>query len=202
MKQTNLYKEYNLTIPANGLRYLQHYAKYLAVLENDSDSNVLINIGTGGPRGEIPQGIGIELPEGNFDEILFINETGLAMNIKVALSAGRINDNRLKLIETASFAAILAQLQGDTTEENWGTEKTVGTSAVVAIAANTDRKSASLMAKSTNTVSIFVGYDNTVTSTKWIWELLPGMALSIDNYRGDLYAIATAAGQKLGWGEW
>jgi hypothetical protein len=111
-----------------------------------------------------------------------------------------IIDNRSAISE--SMSDILAELQGDITPENWGTEKTVGTAAVSIIASNADRKGCIVQAKNTNTGGIYIGFDNTVTSSKWIAELMPGMSLTLDNYRGDLYGIASAAGQLLGWGEW
>jgi hypothetical protein len=112
----------------------------------------------------------------------------------------QVIDNRSAISE--SMNDVLEELRGDVAHENWDTEKTVGVAAAAVLAANADRKACSLQAKSTNTGIIYVGFDDTVTSSKWVWELQPGQAATIDDYRGDLYAIATAAGQKLGWGEW
>ena len=109
-------------------------------------------------------------------------------------------DNRSAISLTMSD--VLAQLQGDILPENWDTEKTVGTAAVLILAANANRKGCNVQAKSTNTGIIYVGFTNTVTSSKWVAELQPGMSFSIDDYRGDIYAIATVAGQLVGWGEW
>lgn len=111
-----------------------------------------------------------------------------------------IIDNRSAISE--SMSDILAELQGDITPENWGAEITVGTAAVSIIAANADRKGCIIQNKSTNSGIIYIGFDNTVTSSKWIAELQPGMSFMLDDYRGDLYAIGSAAGQLVGWGEW
>ncbi len=111
-----------------------------------------------------------------------------------------IIDNRAPT--SSSLNDILGELRGDTTHENWDTEKTVGAAAVSVLAANADRKAFVVQAKSTNTGIIYIGFADTVTSSKWIAELQPGMSLSIDDYRGPVYAIASAAGQLLGWGEW
>jgi len=113
-----------------------------------------------------------------------------------------IIDNRTALIQSTLLEAIRDELKGDTDEENWDTEKTVGTSAVQVLASNSDRKCLLVQAKSTNTGIIYIGFDNTVTSTKWVAELQAGQSLMIDDYRGEIYAIASADGQKLGWGEW
>lgn len=95
------------------------------------------------------------------------------------------------------------ELQGDLTPETVGTEKTVGAvAAALILAANASRKACCLQAKSTNTGKVYIGFDNTVTSTKWVAELQKGMAFCVDDYRGDIYAIATAAGQLVGYGEW
>lgn len=111
-----------------------------------------------------------------------------------------IIDNRSAISE--SMNDVLAELQGDTTAETFDTEKTVGVAAVSILAANANRKGCCVQFKSTNTGIIYVGFTNAVTSSKWIAELQPGMSFSIDDYRGDIYAIATVAGQLAGYGEW
>lgn len=112
-----------------------------------------------------------------------------------------IVDNRSAISQT--FEDVLGELQGDVTPETVGTEETVGSGAAVEIlAANADRKGCVIQAKSTNTGIVYVGLDNTVTSTKWIAELQASQAFSVDDYRGDIYARASAAGQLIGFGEW
>lgn len=129
-------------------------------------------------------------------------QTG-TMTILIAAEAPElfdVIDNRSAISQDT--AGIYAELRGDITPENWGTEKTIGVAASKVLDANANRKRAQFQAKSTNAGIIYIGFDNTVTSSKWIAELLAGMAFSVDDYRGDLYAIATVAGEKLGWGEW
>lgn len=110
-------------------------------------------------------------------------------------------DNRVAI--AGSLDDILAELQGDAAPETWGAEITVGNAAAVSIiAANVDRKACRVQAKSTNTGIVYLGFDNTVTTTKWIAELQAGMSFDIDDYRGDLYARADALAQLVGWGEW
>jgi len=94
------------------------------------------------------------------------------------------------------------ELRGDTTPQDWGTEKTVGIAAVEILNAETDRKSAFIQSKQVNTGLIYVGFDNTVSTSKWVAELQPGAAFSVDDYRGPLFAISDTAGQLVGWGEW
>lgn len=113
----------------------------------------------------------------------------------------QVIDNRSAT--SLDMAAVRAELQGDTTPETWGPEITVGNAAAVEIiAVNADRKGCIVQAKSTNTGIIYIGFDNTVTTTKWAVELKAGQTFSLDDYRGDLWARASAAGQLVGWGEW
>jgi len=101
------------------------------------------------------------------------------------------------------MAQVRAELQGDTIPETWGAEKTVGNGAAVEIInTNVDRKACTIQAKSTNTGIVYIGFDNTVTTTNWIAELQASQTFSVHDYRGDLWARASAAGQLVGWGEW
>jgi hypothetical protein len=109
-----------------------------------------------------------------------------------------IIDNRAAL--SGDITDMLAELQGDTTPENWG-QATIGVAQSQVLAANANRKSFSIQAKSTNTGIVYVGYDNTVTSAKWWAELQAGQSCDGDDYRGALHAIATIAGQLIGYGE-
>jgi len=101
------------------------------------------------------------------------------------------------------MTAIRSELQGDTEPELWGVEKTVGNVAVVEIlAANADRKACSVQAKAANTGIVYIGFDFTVATNRWIAELQAGMSWTVDDYRGPLFARADAVGQLVGWGEW
>jgi hypothetical protein len=101
------------------------------------------------------------------------------------------------------LAAIRDELRGDVAPENWGTEKTVGNAAAVEmINTNADRKGCIIQSKAVNTGIVYIGFDNTVATNKWIAELSAGMSITFDDYRGDLWARADAAGQLVGWGEW
>jgi len=112
----------------------------------------------------------------------------------------RILDNRS--ITIAGVGGVLGELQGDITPENWGAEIAVGNAAAALIlAANVARKSCIIQAKSTNAGLIYIGYDNTVATNKWIAELQAGVPFETDDYRGPLYAIASIAGQLVGYGE-
>jgi len=140
-----------------------------------------------------------------FTKLYITTPAGQAGTMKVLIASMApelfmVVDNRSAISLTMND--VLRELQGDITPENWDTEKTVGTAAVSILAANANRKACTVQAKSTNTGRIYVGFANTVTSSKWVAELLPGMAFSVDDYRGDIYAIADIAAQLVGWGEW
>ena len=107
-------------------------------------------------------------------------------------------DNRS--VTAIGLADILAELQGDQLPEDWN-QAAVGVAQVQILAANADRKSFSIQAKSTNTGIVYVGCDNTVTAAKWWAELQPGQSCDSNDYRGSLHAIATVAAQAVGYAE-
>lgn len=116
----------------------------------------------------------------------------------------RVLDNRSTTV--AGVGGVLDELRGDLTPETNGVEVTVGAAAVLAIAANANRKACWLHADINNTGTIYLGFTNAVTTAAggaiWFACLSAGQGWGVDDYRGDIYAIATAAGQLLGTGEW
>lgn len=113
----------------------------------------------------------------------------------------RILDHRSTTV--AGVGGILDELRGDITPENWGTEITVGNAAAVQIlAANAARKGCIIQAKAVNAGIVYIGFDNTVATNKWIAELQASMPFTVDDYRGPLFARADAVGQLVGYGEW
>lgn len=115
----------------------------------------------------------------------------------------RLIDNRSAI--GGATGGVLDELRGDTTHENY-TGVTVGVAAGMVLAANANRKACYIQALSTNSGQVFLGFTNAVTAGGapgiWFAELQPGQAFMVDDYRGDIYGIATAAGQVVGVGEW
>jgi len=109
-----------------------------------------------------------------------------------------ILDNRSAISEATQ--GVLDELRGDVTPEDWD-QATIGVAQSEVLAANAVRKSFSIQAKSTNTGIVYIGFDNSVTSTKWWAELQAGQPCKGDDYRGPLHAIASAAGQLIGYAE-
>jgi hypothetical protein len=142
---------------------------------------------------------------GPFSKLYITTPAGQAGLMRVLIAAESptyfdIIDNRSAVSE--SMNNVLDELRGDVLPENWGTEKTIGIAAAIVLAANVNRKACIVQSKAINTGLVYLGFDNTVTSSKWVAELQPGMAFPIDDYRGPIYAIASAAGQLVGYGEW
>lgn len=169
----------------------------------DSDSYILVRLNEQKePQHELRLQKGLRLWA--FERVFITVPAGQTgtMTLIYAQTDGRdiVIDNRGAV--SGTLDEIRGQLEGDTTPEDWGTEKTVGTSAVELLAANADRKGANIQNKSTNGGAVYIGFDNTVTTTKWVFELLPGASLTLSDYRGAIYGIAGAAGYKIGWGEW
>ena len=109
-----------------------------------------------------------------------------------------ILDNRSAISEATQ--GVLDELRGDVTPEDYN-QATIGVAQSEVLAANVDRKSFSIQAKSTNTGIVYIGFDNSVTSTKWWAELEPGQSCEGNDYRGPLHAIATVADQLVGFAE-
>jgi len=115
-----------------------------------------------------------------------------------------IIDNRS--VTAIGLADILAELQGDVLPESAAAEITVGAAQVQLLAASATRKAFSLCADINNTGTIYLGFDNTVTTAAggniWFHAMQAEAQFGIDDYRGPIHAIATAAGQLVGVGEW
>ena len=138
-----------------------------------------------------------------YDKLLITTPEGQSGNMVILY--GTESPEMLEIIDNRSVTAlglsdILAELQGDQTPEDWD-EITIGVAQSQVLAANANRKSFSIQAKSTNTGIVYIGFDNTVTTTKWWAELPANGSCDGDDYRGPLHAIADAAGQLIGYAE-
>ena len=138
-----------------------------------------------------------------FDRLYITTPAGQTGTMKILIASEsprlfEILDNRSAVSEATE--AVLAELRGDVTPEDFN-QATIGVVQSEVLAANADRKSFSIQAKSTNTGIVYIGFDNTVTSTNWWAELQPGQSCKGDDYRGSLHGIATVAAQLVGYGE-
>jgi hypothetical protein len=197
-----IYQFFRRTIAAGETSRISVFGNYLTLLSTTGSSNIRVSI-NGQSEQELPQGLSVELPaDNNFKYLEFRNTEAAPVTIEITVSNGKVNDARASANLTTGIEAVRDELKGDTVPENWGAEKIVGLAAVQIIALNANRKACIIQAKASNTDKIYIGFDNTVSTTKWVAELQAGQALVLDDYRGDLYAIANAAAQLVGWGEW
>jgi len=172
----------------------------------DVDSYVSIRVNsTQQPAIEFRQMTGLITP---FDKLYITTPAGQAGDLILLIATEA--PGLLSLIDNRSSSVtglndILAELQGITAAGTF-IGVTVGVAAVVVLAANATRKACLIQALSTNTGRVFLGFANTVTAGGapgiWFAELLPGMAFTVDDYRGPIFGIATAAAQVVGSGEW
>ena len=141
-----------------------------------------------------------------FNRLYITTPAGQTGTMKILIASEspqlfEVIDNRSAVSESTD--GILDQIKGDVTPETWGNEKTVSSAGPNEIlAANADRKAFSIQAKSTNTGIVYIGFDNSVTTTKWWAELEAGDPCGGDDYQGPLFARADTAGQLVGYGEW
>ncbi|GAI10508.1 unnamed protein product [marine sediment metagenome] len=173
-------------------------ASFFMLVSNTGDQAMRISIDDS-PFSQIP--VGYEYSERKEDayytHIDFQNPNTAEVTIEYIMSSGRIRTFPTRL----ALGEILTEMTGLSSGEIWGEEKTIGVAASEVMVLNAGRHSLAVQAKSTNTGIIYIGYDNLVTATKWIAELQPGQAYSTDDWQGKIYAIATVADQKLGFGE-
>lgn len=144
-----------------------------------------------------------------FDKLLITTPAGQTGNMVILYGTESpdmldIIDNRSATV--AGLTGILGELQGDQLPESAPVEVTVGAVQVQLLAASATRKAFSLCADINNAGTIYLGFDNTVTTAAggniWFHCMLAGAQFGIDDYRGPIHAIATAAGQLVGVGEW
>ena len=187
-----------MKLAAGARKRVHEIASFFMLVSNTGDQAMRISIDDS-PFSQIP--VGYEYSERKEDayytHIDFLNPNAAEVTIEYIMSSGRIRTFPTRL----ALGDILAEMTGLASGEIWDTEKTIGVAASVVMAANAARHSGAVQAKSTNTGKIYIGYDNTVTTTKWIAELQPGQSYSVDDWLGTLYAIADTAAQLLGYGE-
>jgi len=187
-----------IVLAAGAKKRVHEVASFFMLVSNTGSKKIRISIDDS-PLSEMP--IGYEYSEKKEDEfythIDFQNPNAAEVTVEYIMSTGVIRT----FPTIIALLQLLEQMAGLSSGEIWDTEKTIGVAASVVMALNADRHSLAVQAKSTNTGIIYIGYDNTVTTTKWIAELQPGQAYSTDDWLGTIYAIATAADQLLGYGE-
>lgn len=194
----------NLATVVTDKEYAMGGNMFYVIHSPDAESYINVRFNdVSSPQMKLVRMLGLRVPH----ERVFIT-TPAGQTGTLTILHGLIDPDLFAIIDNRSatslaIESLLNELRGDVVNENWGAEVTVGNAAaIIALAANADRKGCCLQAKSTNGGIIYLGFDNTVTTTKWIAELQAGVPFTVDDYRGDIYARADALGQLLGWGEW
>ncbi|MDD3906536.1 MAG: hypothetical protein PHS46_08470 [Candidatus Omnitrophica bacterium] len=78
---------------------------------------------------------------------------------------------------------------------------TLDTDPHLVVAANTQRRSVIIQAALGNTSTVYIGFDNTTATTKYVVALKPGDQYSIDDYQGAIWASSATATDKVSYGE-
>lgn len=134
-----------------------------------------------------------------FNKVFITVPAGLAGNMEILYGSGTMNFFRMYPNEAEQAGAIdliLDELRGDLLAETYSTA-VIGMVAAVVYAANANRKGFDLQAGLGNAGNVYIGFDNTVTAANAVASLVAGQSYSRDDYRGPLFAIASAAGQLL-----
>lgn len=144
-----------------------------------------------------------------FDKLLITTPAGQAGEMLIVY--GTEAPDMLEMIDdrsttVAGVGGLLDEMRGDLTPEAFiGIAIAPAPVATLIMAARVERKGCCIQALSTNTGSVFLGFADTVTVGGapgiWFAELQAGVPFTIDDYRGPIYGIATAA-QVVGTGEW
>ena len=175
---------------------IHEVASFFMLVSDSGDERINISIDDD-PFSECPVGYEYREGEGKFYEHITVkNPNAGQVVIEYIMSTGLVRSSPT----ITAMESILAQLRGDVTPEDYN-QATIGVAQSEVLAENTDRKSFSIQAKSTNTGIVYVGFDNLVTSTKWFAELQPGQSCDGDDYRGPLYVIGSAPLQRAGYAE-
>jgi len=134
-----------------------------------------------------------------FDKVFITVAAGLVGNMEILYGAGTVEFFRIYPAgpqPAGVLENILAELQGDLIDEDYGTP-VIGMVAAVVYAANAGRKGFDLQAGLGNAGNVYIGFDNAVTAANAVAALVAGQSYSRSDYRGPLWAIASAAGQLL-----
>ena len=131
-----------------------------------------------------------------FNKVFITVPAGLAGNMIILYGSGTIEFFRLYPSDTDAMAQLVDELRGDIVPEGYGTD-VIGMAAVVVLVANANRKGFDLQAGLGNAGNIYIGFDNAVTAANCTAALVAGQYYSRSDYRGALFAIASAAGQLL-----
>jgi len=134
-----------------------------------------------------------------FNKIFITVPAGLVGNMEILYGAGTINYFRMYPNEAEGSVVmeqIRDELMGDLLPEDYGTD-VIGLAAAQVYPASATRKGFDLQAGLGNAGNVYIGFDNGVLANNAAASLVAGQSYSRNDYRGPLFAIASAAGQLL-----
>lgn len=174
-------------------------------VQEATDNNVVVDIGlnrSDADKFQFSKGFGLIFPF----KSLFIDSTaqsGKTITILIFNFAPEIFDvidNRSALELTSILDEILKQIKGNTTSQEGGARVQLSAEGQV-LASNTDRVSYTLHNPIANNTMYIRHGSTTVTTTNYRYALEGGQTIMIDNYQGEVRALASTTGQYLHYGE-
>ncbi len=196
-----------LTLTAGQRKRVHEVASFFMLVSNTGDLKIRIAIDDD-PLSDIPTGYEYREPKEDsfYSHIDFLNPNVGEVTIEYVMSSGIVRSSPT----ITELGGILAELQGDLTPETWGDPVLV--SNVVAtelLAANADRKGLLMQIEPTETESVWIGFDNSVTDSHWVRCLAGVLAIGIydvifrmNDYRGPIWAKASDLDHPVYVSEW
>jgi hypothetical protein len=134
-----------------------------------------------------------------FERVRLYNSAGTSATVVAVASDAPVGS------ELADVSDLLESIRdgiiGPTTAGAFA-QTTVGVAAVQIFASAAGTVGGIIQADPANTGTIYLGFDNTVASNKCFAALAATEAWTFDDYRGDVYAIASVAAQLVNEGLW
>ena len=150
----------------------------------------------------IVKGVGYTHP---FDKlhISWTAQTSKTLTIYIANLAPElfgVTDNRSAIIASTLLQEILDEMTGGVLAQGYNVV-TLNINPKKVVSSNTSRKSLLIQAHKSNGDISYVGFDASVTSSKYVIALSAGDTYAIDDYRGDIYVANATATDKISYGE-
>lgn len=134
-----------------------------------------------------------------FNKVFITVPAGLAGNMIILYGSGTMSFFNIFPNEAEGSVVmdeIRDQLTGDLIPEDYATA-VIGLAAVEVYPVNANRKGFDLQAGLGNAGNVYIGFSNGVLANNAVASLVAGQSYSRNDYRGPLWAIASAGGQLL-----
>jgi len=140
-----------------------------------------------------------------FNQVFLSWEAQAGATVDIIISAYakelfEVMDFRSATQQASDVSGILDQLKGTSTAQGFNVV-TLDTDPHLAVAANTQRRSVIIQSAIANASTVYIGFDNTLTTSKYVVALKPGEIYSIDDYQGAIWASSVTSTDKISYGE-